>query len=144
MDFDVDRSEKNTIGLLLADATERTRCAEHVEALNYEPLAPNPAEARVAEWDKVDLVIADVGAARPLTKDLLALKKREADDFRFLPLVTTLPMRADFAWWLATGFDDLIRLPTSKDALAVRMWWMSTAGSVWRSSWDMRLIGGRD
>ncbi len=117
--------DRTRVGILFADATERVRCAEHAEALGHEALVSTPAKARLEEWADLSVLIADARAAERRGPDLKTLKDRSAADFRYLPLVIALPIRADFAPWFSFGFDDVLRTPIQREALRVRI-------EIWR------------
>lgn len=117
----VDETAKGTIGLLIANPTDRHRYAKCVRALGHKTRAPTPRKARLSKWDSVDMVLTGHHAARMLAEDLQALKRRAAAALRFIPFVIVLPLTEDFAPWRAAGFSDLIRLPATEDASAARI-----------------------
>lgn len=109
----------STIGLLIANGTDRRLLSDFLSQLGYGVRAGTPSEVSLDDWAEVSLIIADEHAARQYGKELLALKHQSGG--YFLPLLIALPQNSESAPWLLAGFDDVLRMPLRKKELAARL-----------------------
>lgn len=109
----------STIGLLVANATNRRLLVDFLTESGYGVRAGAPADLSFDDWGEISLMITDERAARQYKQELLALK-HQAGGY-FLPLLITLSQKSTSAYWLKEGFDDVLRLPLRKGELVARL-----------------------
>ena len=107
------------IGLLLGRVADRRLVADFLQASGYLVRACAPAEVDLLDWMDVSMVIADTASAQQHAAGLAVLKRRTPDII--LPMLAALSWTAPSAIWLASGFDDVLRLPLSKSELTARV-----------------------
>ena len=113
------REEKQTIGILLSNPTDRRLLVDFVTELGYQTYIPPPQEVCPGGWKEIDLIIADEAVARRCEEVLLNWKRRSGVAFR--PLLILLSPTSGSDDWLAAGFDDALRIPLAKADLYARL-----------------------
>ena len=106
------------ICLLIGAAADRRLLADFLTDANYRAHLLDPANISMPSAS-TSLLIVDERLARAHCVTLNALKRRALP--RYLPILVTLAGQSSAAPWLRAGFDDVLRLPLSKQDLLVRL-----------------------
>jgi len=106
-----------TICLLFSSSADRKLIREFLRRKGYKVCAPSFSKISSEECKGVDLIVADEEVALRHKNILFSLKRSDV----LVPLLVALPEKADASLWLSSGFDDVLRLPITKDELVVRL-----------------------
>ena len=112
-------NQTHTIGLLIANAVDRRLLIDFLQELGHTVYAVCPQDTSLEKFERVSVVICDEARARAFGKGLMNLKWQSG--IAFLPLLIILPQRADSAFWLRAGFNDVLRFPITKAELSARL-----------------------
>jgi len=106
---------KHVIVLLMSNKTDRRLLSQFLTELGY--IIHESSDPK--EWANSSLIIADESHARHFKTDLLSIKSQAGS--LFLPVLILLPLKSSSIPWLRMGFNEVLRLPLSKQELVSKL-----------------------
>lgn len=110
-----------TIGIAFSHLKDRQLLKQYVFNLGYQVDEVVVVDQESWNTRNIDLYLVEHSVAQKFRTKLLDQKKKLTLEFEILPVLIALPAQINPNPWLKAGFDDVIRLPFSKEVLATRL-----------------------
>lgn len=110
--------QATTITLLIADAGDRRLLGDFLTDAGHQVQLCDANDIAHCKFTG-HLVIVDESQARGIGKALLQVKQHQLP--LYLPVLLMIGPRSQASPWLRAGFDDVLRMPITKDELAARL-----------------------
>jgi PAS domain S-box-containing protein len=109
-----------TIGIAFSQSKDRQLLKQYINDLGYQLVDILTDDQHHGLTDDIDLYFIEYALAKKYETQLLRLREKSTVKLELVPILVGLPNKANPNPWLKAGFNDIIRLPLSKEVLATR------------------------